>query len=165
MAAGEETYGVAGSVTFAFILSIFLKLIAVVGQMYLFGVPLGKSTTVRQMVGVNSYLVRAMRCELSKPGMSITKVAILVGGPDWPTSVLCGILHLNVFQILLGTLPVAFLILPTILAGTYFYLSSRDTKYAAMATIFATIAALVQAGSMIVAGYYLKKVSTNDRKK
>ena len=140
-----------------------LKLMAGVGQMYGFGVPLGKYVSVRRAVGVNSDLVRSMKIVLSKPGLSIAKVTILTGGPDWPTSVMCGILHLNVFQILLGTLPVAFLILPTILAGSYFYLADRDPKYAALSTIFAAVAALVQSGSMLIAAYYLDKASNRDR--
>jgi hypothetical protein len=36
------------------------------------------------------------------------KVCILVAGPDFPTSVLCGILKLNIPQMLLGTTPVIF---------------------------------------------------------
>jgi len=57
-----------------------------------------------------------MKIVLSKP-MSVAKVSILVGGPDWPTSVMCGILHLDPVGVLLGTTPVALLILPTILAA------------------------------------------------
>ena len=62
---------------------------------------------------------------LSKPGLSVAKVTILTGGPDWPTSVFCGILRVPISQTLLGTLPVTFLILPTVLAGTYFFLANR----------------------------------------
>ena len=162
VAAGEDIYGIAGSIMYAFVFCMVLKLMAVVGQMYGFGVPLGKSVSVRRAVGVNSDLVRSMKIVLRKPGLSIAKVTILTGGPDWPTSVMCGILHLNVFQILLGTLPVAFLILPTILAGSYFYLADRDPKYAALSTIFAAVAAFVQTGAMLIAAYYLDKV--NDRR-
>jgi len=70
------------------------------------------------MTSVNPFFsqVRAMKIVLSKP-MSVAKVSILVGGPDWPTSVMCGILHLDPVGVLLGTTPVALLILPTILAG------------------------------------------------
>jgi hypothetical protein len=159
IAAGEKTYGLSGSIIYAFIFCMVLKLMAVVGQMYLFGVPLGKYVSVRRTVGVNTPLVRTMKVVLSKPGFSIAKVTVLTGGPDWPTSVMCGILNLNVFQILLGTLPVALLILPTILAGSYFYLSDRDPKFQTLATIFAATAALVQSGSMLVAAYYLDKAA------
>jgi len=158
IAAGEKSLGIAGSIVYAFVFCMVLKLMAVVGQMYCFGVPLGNRVSVRLAVGVNSDLVRAMKLVLSKP-FSIAKVTILVGGPDWPTSVLCGILRLNLFSCLLGTLPVAFLILPTILAGSFFYLADRDAQYATFATIFAASAALVQSGSMLVAAYYLDKAA------
>ena len=71
-----------------------------------------------------------MKIVLSKP-MSVAKVSILVGGPDWPTSVMCGILHLDPVGVLLGTTPVALLILPTILAGSFFFLADRDPRCAA----------------------------------
>jgi len=53
---------------------------------------------------------------------------------------------------------VGLLILPTILAGSYFYLSAVSPEYAVLATVFAAVAALVQSGSMFVAAYYLDKV-------
>ena len=49
--------------------------------------------------------------------MAIDKVCILVGGPDWPTSVLTGILGLDVFEMLLGSCPILLLIAPTCMAG------------------------------------------------
>lgn len=158
VAAGEDTLGIAGSIIYAFIFCMVLKLTAVLGQMYLFGVPLGKYVSVRRTVGVNSQLVRCMKLVLAEPGMSISKITILTGGPDWPTSVMCGILGLNPIGVILGTLPVGFLILPTILAGSYFYLTAVSPEYAVLATVFAAVAALVQSGSMFVAAYYLDKV-------
>jgi hypothetical protein len=49
---------------------------------------------------VNSVTIRAVKKILSKPGMSLEKVYILVGGPDWPTSVLTGILKLKLSQVM-----------------------------------------------------------------
>jgi hypothetical protein len=43
-------------------------------------------------------------------GVTLAKVSILIGGPDWATAVLTGILELNVFAMLLGTLPVVLLV-------------------------------------------------------
>jgi hypothetical protein len=71
---------------------------------------------------------------------------------------MCGILGLNPLGVLLGTLPVGLLILPTILAGSFFFLSARDPAYATLATVFAALAALVQTGAMLLAAYYLDKV-------
>ena len=158
VAAGKDSMGISGAITYAFVFCMVLKLLAALGQMYCFGVPLGKYVAVRRAVGVNSSLVRAMKIVLSKP-MSVAKVSILVGGPDWPTSVMCGIMHLEPVGIILGTLPVGFLILPTILAGSFFYLSADDPDYAAWATIFAALAALVQSGAMLVAAFYLDKAA------
>ena len=50
--------------------------------------------------------IRAIRLILSKPGMSLKKISILCGGPDWPTSVLTGILKLRVLSMLWGSVPV-----------------------------------------------------------
>src|SRR6056300_2102000 len=61
---------------------------------------------------------------LSQEGLSIPKVAILIGGPDWPTSVLCGIMRLSLPQIILGTTPGVFLILPTCVTGALLYMAS-----------------------------------------
>ena len=159
VAAGEGTMGVAGSVAYAFVFCMVLKLLSAMGQMYLFGVPLGKYVSVRRAVGVNSDLVRSMKLVLSEPGLTAAKVTILTGGPDWPTSVMCGILGLHPAGVLLGTLPVALLILPTILAGSYFYLADRDPLYAVLATVFAAAAALVQSGAMFAAAFYLDKAA------
>ena len=59
LAAGRETYGVAGSITYAFVFCMVLKLLAALGQMYCFGVPMGEYVSVRRAVGVNSDLVSA----------------------------------------------------------------------------------------------------------
>merc|ERR1712136_321499 len=54
---------------------------------------------------------------LKQPGLGVQKVLILCGGPDWPTSVLTGILRLPVGQMLIGTLPCFILLMPAVLAG------------------------------------------------
>jgi hypothetical protein len=70
------------------------------------------------MVGINSIQMRAIRYCLEQKGLSLPKIAILCGGPDWPTSVLCGILKLSVVQCSIGTMPVLILYLGfTTIAG------------------------------------------------
>lgn len=109
-----------------------------------------------------------MKLILQEPGFSIAKVAILVGGPDWPTSVLCGLMRLELYPILLGTTPVFFLILPTLLTGSFTYMASLKTEsgapefpYAAvLATVFAAVTAIVQFGAMVVAAYYLEQTTS-----
>lgn len=81
------------------------------------------------MVGINSEGIRAMRVVLADPKFTANKVFVLVGGPDWPVSVLCGILGLDVFPILLGTLPVASMIVPTVLTGSFAFMGSIEDEY------------------------------------
>ena len=58
------------------------------------GERMADNVNVKCLVGVNSISIKAIGYILSKPGLSVPKVAILCGGPDWPTSVLTGILKL-----------------------------------------------------------------------
>ena len=109
------------------------------------------------MVGVNSDMIRTMKIILGEPGLGLAKVAILVGGPDWPTSVLCGIMGLRLGPVLFGTLPVWALIWPTVLSGTFLYLSGTKDWASTAATIFLSATAAVQGGSLVVAAYYLDK--------
>ena len=171
--------GIAPAVIYTCFVSIALKLLACTLQQKAIGVPLSGKVYIRQLVGMNSGLIRTMRLVLGQRGLNIAKVAILVGGPDWPTSVLCGIMDLGLFQILLGTLPVFFLIVPTVLAGTFVWMSGlqmcsekdvldveeacdyfdASPKYdyaTTLSAIFMTGAGLVQSGSMVVATVYLE---------
>lgn len=64
--------------------------------------------------------MRAIRYCLMQKGLSPAKIAILCGGPDWPTSVLCGILRVPLHEALIGTAPVLVLYLAyTVLAGAF----------------------------------------------
>ena len=74
-------------------------------QQKLFGENLSNYVSVRYAVGINSLQMRAIRYCLMQPGLSPAKVAILCGGPDWPTSVLCGILRVPLHEALIGTRP------------------------------------------------------------
>jgi len=76
---------------------------------------------------------------------------------------------LDLIPILIGTLPIIFLITPTLLTGSFTYMSSvrlddgqLEFPWAGtVATICAAITAFVQFGSMVVAAYYLEQtVST-----
>eukprot|EP00929_Paragymnodinium_shiwhaense_P012985 TRINITY_DN120852_c0_g1_i1.p1 TRINITY_DN120852_c0_g1~~TRINITY_DN120852_c0_g1_i1.p1 ORF type:complete len:818 (-),score=138.23 TRINITY_DN120852_c0_g1_i1:26-2479(-) len=106
--------------------ALLIKLTAVVGQQKGFGEYLGSSMAIQGAVGVHTPTIKAIELILQKPGMGIEKICILCGGPDWPTSVLTGILQLSCPQMLLGTLPCFFLILPCVLAGAA--LSNPDIK-------------------------------------
>jgi TRAP-type C4-dicarboxylate transport system permease small subunit len=142
-----------------------LKLFSSALQQKLIGENLSHYVKIRQFVGINSQMMRAMRLVLGKSGINVPKVAILIGGPDWPTSVLCGIMRLSLIQIMIGTLPIIILIFPTCLMGALVYMASLDSETGnpeipwagTAATIVASITAAVQFGSMLVAAYYLEQ--------
>eukprot|EP00913_Durusdinium_trenchii_P029610 g27754.t1 len=101
----------------AVVISSVAKHIACVGQ-YMIGYCAGQSVKVQQMVGVDQVGTRATEKILKQPGLSLGKVCILVAGPDFPTSMLCGILKLRIPQMLLGTTPVILVsIIPQVLVG------------------------------------------------
>jgi len=85
--------------------------------------------------------------------------------PDWPTSVLCGIMKLRLLQIMLGTVPIVFLIAPTSVSGAFLYMASIETDSGnpefpwagTVSAITLTLTAAVQFGSMIIAVYYLER--------
>lgn len=96
-----------------------IKLNAVAMQQKCIGGMMSGSLYVRKTVMVNSMSIKAIRLILTKPGLGIDKIAILCGGPDWPTSVLTGILKLSVFKMLFGTIPVIFLVFPCVMSGAF----------------------------------------------
>jgi len=89
-------------------------------QQELIGRKLGKYEKVRRMVGVHKPFIRAVEAILSKPGLSFGKCMILCGGPDWPTSVLAGILRLSLPQCMLGTSPIVSNVAPFVLTGSFY---------------------------------------------
>lgn len=78
---------------------------------------------------------------------------------------LCGIMGLDLIPVLIGTLPVIFLITPTVLTGSFTYMSSLMLEDGTLefpwagtvATVFAAITAFVQFGAMVAAAYYLEQ--------
>ena len=76
-------------------------------------------------------------------------------------------MRLSVLQIMIGTLPTIVLIIPSCLTGTFLYMASLTTDSGSLefpwastvSTITASVTALVQFGSMIVAGFYLEQAA------
>jgi hypothetical protein len=81
---------------------------------------LGKRLWVRQTIGVHKPFIRALEAVLRRPGLSFGKVVILCGGPDWPTSVTCGLLRLSLWSCEVGTTPIIFYIAPFSLTGSFY---------------------------------------------
>eukprot|EP00924_Labyrinthula_sp_SR-Ha-C_P016300 snap_masked-scaffold_106-processed-gene-0.10-mRNA-1 protein AED:1.00 eAED:1.00 QI:0/0/0/0/1/1/4/0/402 len=142
-------------ILYALLVSLCLKLFALVLQQKIIGERFGSTNVaVRRAVGVNSITIRAMKKILMTKGLSFGKVAILIGGPDWPTSVLTGLLRLDVFQMMLGTIPVVFLILPTVMSGAMLVKTAEEpdnSTFSALSTVSVLLTTIVQAGSMLVA--------------
>jgi len=167
IAVGREQLGIIGCMAYGCAVSLVMKLLACTLQQKMIGELLYNYVAVRQMVGINSVVIRSMRLILQEPGVGLAKVAILVGGPDWPTSVLCGLMRLDLIPILIGTTPVFFLIVPTLLTGSFTYMASLKLpsgqpefpNAATLATVFAAITAVVQFGAMVVAAYYLEETT------
>mmetsp|Transcript_27067 Transcript_27067/g.32809 ORF Transcript_27067/g.32809 Transcript_27067/m.32809 type:complete len:773 (-) Transcript_27067:127-2445(-) len=126
VSAGHDILGRWGSICYACAVSLFLKLLACAVQQKIIGQRLGGSISVKQMVSINSEGIRAMRVMLSDKGITSRKVAVLVGGPDWPVGVLCGILGLDLCSVLVGTLPVVAVIVPSVFVGSFAYLGSLE---------------------------------------
>eukprot|EP00927_Polykrikos_kofoidii_P006550 TRINITY_DN12649_c0_g1_i1.p1 TRINITY_DN12649_c0_g1~~TRINITY_DN12649_c0_g1_i1.p1 ORF type:complete len:975 (-),score=165.36 TRINITY_DN12649_c0_g1_i1:290-3214(-) len=97
-----------------------LKMTACAVQQKLIGEKLGDSVWVRQQVGVHKPVIRAIEAVLREPGWTMGKVAILCGGPDWPTSVGAGLLRLSVLQMEIGTVPIVLFVAPCTMCGSFY---------------------------------------------
>ena len=78
--------GWVGSIAYSIAISLLLKLLASAIQQKLIGENLSHHVKVRQFVTINSTLMKAARLVLGKDGLSLPKVAFLVGGPGTSTS-------------------------------------------------------------------------------
>jgi len=122
-----------------------LKLTACAVQQKCIGGLLGRSLAVRQMVGVHKVTIRCIESVLRQPGLSLGKVAILCGGPDWPTSVLAGLLGLSLFQCELGTAPIVLFITPCALSGSLYLKKGEEGALARSADLMIVASVLVNA--------------------
>lgn len=100
-------------------LAFSLKMTACAVQQKLIGERLGSRLAIQRAVGVHKPFIRAIETILRRPGLSFGKCAILCGGPDWPTSVLAGILKLSLRQCLIGTSPIIVNCIPLTLTGSF----------------------------------------------
>ena len=138
-----------------------LKLCAVAVQQKLFGEMMAeKRVWIRALIGINSPTTRAIKKILMVPGLNLPKIVILCGGPDWPTSVTTGILKCSLPQMLLGTLPIMFLIIPTVMTGAFKNKEQDGPMYQTLSGIFMASTSVVQGGAMLLAGYYIQQART-----
>ena len=157
----EGTFGYFAACVYSAVFAFVMKLVAQVLQQKLIGERLGSSVQIRAAVGVNSELIKSIKCILEEPGLSLAKVSILCGGPDWPTAVLCGILGCNLPQMLLGLTPIFTLTIPTSLAGAFELRANESGLWGPLATMMLLLAALVQLVFGCLALYYIERVKSN----
>jgi hypothetical protein len=156
----DDAIGFEGGAGIAIIVGIVTKLCACVGQ-YLVGFLAGQSIKVQQLIGVDKVFTRAIETILSRKGLAPGKVAILVGGPDWPTSVTCGVLKLNIPQMLLGTLPVSIVsVAPQTLMGAMLTKETNGESgiWTMIAAIATGVSVIGQVGAMLTATYFTTKL-------
>lgn len=125
------------------LLCLVLKLSACAVQQKLIGECLGSRQWVRETCGVHKPFIRAVEAVLRRPGLSFGKCMILCGGPDWPTSVLAGILRLSLWQCLLGTLPIIFSVVPLALTGSFLVKRNDGQLWERGGQVMALMTALV----------------------
>lgn len=166
VAIGRDSMGLVWSIVYCCVVSTALKLFACTLQQKMIGENLSGYVSVRQACAINTRLVKAMKLVLSEKGLSVPKVAILVGGPDWPTSVLCGILRLPLFPILVGTLPIVLLVVPTVLTGSFLYMGSLKVDGSpefpwadTLGTVMAAVSAVVLLSCSVLAVFYLERIT------
>lgn len=136
---GGFGWGCVATISLCFV----LKLSACAVQQKLIGVRLGDSLAVRQKVGVHKPFIRAIQAVISQPGLNFGKCMILCGGPDWPVSVLAGILRLSLAQCLLGTCPIIVSLIPFCLTGSFFLKKDEGDVWNRAADLMIILTALV----------------------
>jgi uncharacterized membrane protein YdjX (TVP38/TMEM64 family) len=148
----------------AVIISAIAKHIACCGQ-YLIGFAAGRSVKVQQFVGVDKVETRALEKVLNARGFALGKVCVLVAGPDFPTSVMCGILKLSVPQMLIATTPVILVsIVPQCLVGALLTKEHGDNGVSGMiSTAAQSLAAIAQASAWLAFSYYIMQTIQTDR--
>mmetsp|Transcript_16658 Transcript_16658/g.41232 ORF Transcript_16658/g.41232 Transcript_16658/m.41232 type:complete len:622 (+) Transcript_16658:2185-4050(+) len=141
------------------VVALALKLNACAMQQKCIGEPLGNKPGVRAMVGVHTPSIRAIEGVLRQPGLSFGKCSILCGGPDWPTSVLCGILRVSLRQILLGTLPIFIFVAPTVMTGAF--KRKTDKIYVTLTSLLFLFSVLLACAMGVAACYAIQEVIDN----
>jgi len=142
-------------------LCMAIKLAAVAMQQKLIGEPFSTSIAVKKFIAIYTPEMKAIRHILSKPGLRFDKVVVLCCGPDWPTSVLTGILNLPVLQMLLGTLPVVVVLLPFTLSASFMVHASRlqeqslrQRRYEGLANAMLLLSMMLQMGGMLLIAHF-----------
>ena len=158
---GGDDWAFWASSAVACVLSFVLKLIAHVLQQKGIGEGLRGNVSVRAMVGPNSLQMRAARYILEQPGVTAAKASLLCGGPDWPTSVICGLLKLNCCEMLIGLTPVIVFTVPSTMLGAF--MTEPGYLDVNLDAVCLLIIALVQVGMLLVFMSHMNRVIATER--
>lgn len=140
------------------VVGFVLKLVACAIQQKCIGGFLSKIMLVRQTVGVHKVQIRCIEAVLRKPGLSVGKCAILCGGPDWPTSVLAGVLNLSLYECEFGTVPIIFFVAPCALTGSFYMRKGESDAWDSAANMMIVISLAVNMGLWAVAAWAIQDV-------
>jgi hypothetical protein len=157
-----EKIGYPLAAVYAMGVAFIIKLCACALQQKAIGATLRRSVRVRSLCMLNSPLMRALKLLMTEKGVCRRgKVATLVGGPDWPTSVMMGLLGMELAPMLIGTMPVILLVAPASLTGTF--LTMGTTPYPALANIALTAVAVTQVGAFLAMMVYVERAGHDHR--
>ncbi|OLQ04317.1 Elongation factor G-2, chloroplastic [Symbiodinium microadriaticum] len=140
---GRSPYGFWWGCVICILLCVVLKLAACAIQQKIIGQVLGSRQSIRRMVGIHRPFMRAIESILRRPGFNFGKCMILCGGPDWPTSVLAGIMRISLIQCTIGTLPVIFSTIPLALTGSFYLKRDESEVWARAGNLMFSLTALV----------------------
>lgn len=145
-------------VVLAIIVGFSIKMaFAAIAQKYI-GEPMANSVKIRSMAQVHTAEIRGIEKILKEPGVTAAKVSILIGGPDWPVAVLCGILRLPLGEVMLALSPVLLQsVVPCVLSGSLLVMFGEDDKKKALAETAVAVAGALQLVALVVAGYYVQE--------
>uniref|UniRef100_A0A7S1SFL9 Uncharacterized protein n=1 Tax=Alexandrium catenella TaxID=2925 RepID=A0A7S1SFL9_ALECA len=151
-----------GSATAGVVLAIFVGFsikmaFAAIAQKYI-GEALANSVKIRSMAQVHTAEIRGIEKILKEPGITAAKVSILIGGPDWPVAVLCGILRLPLGEVMVALSPVLVQsVVPCVLSGSLLVIFGEDDQKKALAETAVAVAGSLQLVALVVAGYYVQE--------
>lgn len=149
----DSVGGYPGGCLIAVATGFVLKLMACAMQQVGFGGLLGQVAAVRRACGVHKPILRSFAGVLQEPGLTWGKVMIACGGPDWPTSVLAGLVRVPLLQMLIATIPIIFFITPCTLTGCFYVKSTTDnilkSLYTLMVILSVGMSAAMNMGAII----------------
>jgi len=160
-------YGVFAGIIAGTVYSFVLKMVAIAMEQKLIGQPLSRNIATKKFVGVQTPGMKAIRYILSQKGFHANQIAVLVGGPDWPTSVLTGILNLSLGAMLMRSIPLIVLIFPAVVASAYTISEAEDaasmSQNKAIAGVALALAAVFQGGASVLAAYYVQEATVDHK--